>query len=171
MGYYADCRKYIKERNIDEIVKIDDNVLFNLAFGVNRHKGYFGQPLIGTLTSLMLKYSRVEDKILNMCKRKKYDIYKDHDFDLYRFRNGLFSPSDYSEDMIKYLFGGTGGINLTKVKEEKQQLYAKHIIQNNIKVSSPSYWRYALINETLLTEEQHKLAKELAKQFTDIELI
>ena len=135
MGYYADCRKYIKERNIDEIVKIDDNVLFNLAFGVNRHKGYFGQPLIGTLTSLMLKYSRVEDKILNMCKRKKYDIYKDHDFDLYRFRNGLFSPSDYSEDMIKYLFGGTGGINLTKVKEEKQELYAKHIIQNNIKES------------------------------------
>ena len=171
MGYYADCRKAIKEWNIDEIIKIDDNVLFNLAFGVNRHKGYFGQPLIGTLTSLMMRYSRVEDKVLNMCKRKNYDIYKDRNFDLYRFRNELFSSSDYSKDMVIYLFGGIGGINLTKIKEEKQELYAKHIIQNDIKLPSPSYWKYAIINETILTEEQCKLAKELAKQFTDIELI
>ena len=170
MRYYQECRRHLKYKHFDEVAKMNDNVFYNLTFGINNNaKGYHGQSYESNVAFMMIQDERIEEKLLRVTKKHNIDISKDHSFDIYRFKKGLFTESDYSEDMIKYLFESSGILNLTEIRTSWKKMYIKHIIKNDIKLKTPYYIKYWSIQEECMTDEEIKLVEKFVKQFSNIE--
>ena len=166
MGYYQEWREHLKYRHLDEVAKMNDNVFYNLTFGINNNtKGYHGASYESDVAFMMIQDKRIEEKLIRVAKNHNYDITLDHSFDIYRFKKGYFVKSDYTEDMIKYMFESRGILNFTEIRTSWKKLYVKHIIENDIKLSTPYYVKYWTIREECMTQEEINLAEKFVLQF------
>ena len=80
MGYYQECRENLKNRNLDKVAKMNDNVFYNLTFGVNNHtKGYHGASYESDVAFMMIQDERIEEKLLrvliNFCSTNAIKTY------------------------------------------------------------------------------------------------
>lgn len=166
MGYYANCRKSLQMMNAEEVVKINDNVFFNLVFG-DTSKGYYGSTFGREVGIMMMKDKRIAEKLFRVTKHHNYDITKDHDYDKYRFMTNNFTTTDFEESMISYLFERSGDLDLTSISEDShKKAYIEYILNNKIKIEIPrqlmSEYHSVVINSRFMTEEEINLAKEFA---------
>lgn len=165
MGYYAECRKSLQMMNVEEVLKINDNVFFNLVFG-DTTKGYYGSTF-GREISIMMKDQRIAKKLFRVASHHNYDITKDHNYDKYRFMTNNFTTTDFEESMISYMFERSGDLDLTCISEDEyKKVYIQYILNNKIKIEIPkrllSEYHSVVINSKFMTEEEVNLAKQFA---------
>lgn len=166
MSYYAECRNLIKNLDVEGVLKINDKVFYNLTFGIKDGEMYRGKSHIEKVCTMMKKDSRVEAKLLRVCKNNGYDIYQDHNFDAYRFEKGLWKPDvDYTEEMVRCYFGAFGHILvLDAIRFSQQKLYAVHIIENNIQLDI-DYFKCYSFDDSKLSNDEKILARKFLAQF------